>query len=49
MFMVLFCTVGMLFEMRGSWVLYHSQGDKLSGKRSEIDVQKKKKLRYGQL
>lgn len=49
MFMVLFCTVGMLFEMRGSWILYLSQGDKLSGKRSEFDVQKKKKLRYGQL
>lgn len=42
MFTVLFCTVGMLFEMRGSWVLYLSQGEKLSGKRSEIDVQRRK-------
>lgn len=42
MFIVLFCTVGMLFKMRGSWVLYLSQGEKLSGKRSEIDVQWRK-------
>lgn len=42
MFTVLFCTVGMLFEMRSSCVLYLSQGEKLSGKRSEIDVQRRK-------
>lgn len=45
MFTVLFCTVGMLSEMRSSWVLYFSQGEKLSGKQSEIDVQRRKKTR----